>query len=364
MKGIKQRGNKLYFNHGDQRRAKSYTTPAKALDALRVIEGAILDGQITIENLVRKPVKAEKKNISFYIDLWLATGAKQTLKASTLEDNHAILKNHIKGTGLDAPTVDKITQLDVENFLLKKLKSRSNSTVTHIRNVLSGGFKTAIKDRTILTNPCHGFKISTKADACRKPKIEPLTAKEIQTLLSTFEKHCPGQHDLALLLARTGMRIGEAVALKWSDVNFNDRYITVERNFTRGRFETPKNGKTRNVDISKVLLAALRERKLKVQKESKFIFPSKGKLPVDPKNWRKRTFIPMLEKAELRKVRVHDLRHSYASLIIKATKNMHYAKEQLGHSSIKVTIDIYGHLLTPEGKEREVDILDNLANAN
>ncbi len=69
----------------------------------------------------------------------------------------------------------------------------------------------------------------------------------------------------------------------------------------------------------------------------------------------------MLKKAELRPVRVHDLRHSYASLLIQATKDLHYAKEQLGHSSIKVTADIYGHLLKPEGEERQVDVLDRLA---
>jgi integrase len=54
-------------------------------------------------------------------------------------------------------------------------------------------------------------------------------------------------------------------------------------------------------------------------------------------------------------------RRSYASLIIQITKDLHYAKEQLGLSSIKVTIDIYGHILTPEWEERTVDILDNLA---
>jgi integrase len=65
-----------------------------------------------------------------------------------------------------------------------------------------------------------------------------------------------------------------------------------------------------------------------------------------------------LEKAGLRESRIHDLRHTYASLLIQAGESLAYVRDQLGHHSIKVTVDVYGHL-APEGKKEAVDRLDD-----
>lgn len=364
MKGIKRNGKQINFNYGGKRKSKSYESPAKAQEALKELEDLITNGHTSVKDIVLHVKEKEIQTVSFYIQLWLEGSGKETLKRSTHDDYRGILKNHINKSDINRVSVDKVTPLDVENFLLAKLKTRANSTVTHIRNCLSGGFKLAIRDRAININPCHGFKISTKQDDKREPQPPPLSASEIEALLDTFKKHRPEYYDLVLLLVRAGLRIGEAVALKWGDINFGQRFITVQRNFTRGRIETTtKNGKNRKVDMTHQLVAVLQKRKLRLQKETTYVFQSKGEKPIDPSNWRDRVFNPMLKLSGLRRVRVHDLRHSYASLLIQGSKDMHYAKEQLGHSSIKVTIDIYGHILTPEGKERPVDILDNLAAA-
>jgi integrase len=80
--------------------------------------------------------------------------------------------------------------------------------------------------------------------------------------------------------------------------------------------------------------------------------------PLDKNSWRRRVFYKALEKAELRQIRVHDLRHSYASLLLEANESLAYIRDQLGHHSIKVTVDIYGHL-TPGGNKDAVDRLDD-----
>ena len=69
-----------------------------------------------------------------------------------------------------------------------------------------------------------------------------------------------------------------------------------------------------------------------------------NKQPLNEGNWRKRIFYKALQKAELRHIRIHELRHTYASLLLQAGESMMYVKEQLGHSSIKVSVDIYRHL--------------------
>ena len=83
-----------------------------------------------------------------------------------------------------------------------------------------------------------------------------------------------------------------------------------------------------------------------------------GKL-LDPHNWRNRIFNKALEKAGLRKIRIHDLRHTYASFLIQAGESLAYIRDQLGHSSIKMTVDIYGHL-APGGNKEAVDKLDDI----
>jgi integrase len=92
--------------------------------------------------------------------------------------------------------------------------------------------------------------------------VNPLSRKELTLLLKTFKKHYGKHYALALLLACTGMRIGEALALQWGDMDFNSRYIVVQRSITKkGKIETPKNDKSRRGDMSRQLTAVLLELK-------------------------------------------------------------------------------------------------------
>jgi integrase len=82
-----------------------------------------------------------------------------------------------------------------------------------------------------------------------------------------------------------------------------------------------------------------------VKSEDDLIFPNEAGKPLDPSNLRKRIFEPALRRAGLRKVRFHDLRHTYASLLIHQGEHPKYIQSQMGHSSISVTMDVYGHLM-------------------
>lgn len=165
------------------------------------------------------------------------------------------------------------------------------------------------------------------------------------------------------------MRAGEALALKWSDLDFNVRFIEVQRGLTKWGIEKPKSVKNRRVDMSKQLAEALldlrHERKEETLKKGwkempEWIFVNEeGKL-MDEGNWRKRIFNKALEKAGLRQVRVHNLRHSYAIALIQAGEPLPYIQRQLGHHSIKVTVDIYGKYMPTEKKEA-VDKLDDIS---
>ena len=79
---------------------------------------------------------------------------------------------------------------------------------------------------------------------------------------------------------------------------------------------------------------------------------------IDPENFRSRVWSKLLAKAGLRRIRIHDLRHTFASLLIQQGESLAYVKEQMGHHSIRVTVDVYGHLV-PGGNKAAVDRLDD-----
>jgi integrase len=129
----------------------------------------------------------------------------------------------------------------------------------------------------------------------------------------------------------------------------------------------PKSGKARRVDLPEVMVARLRTRKSICEAEavvtgreaSPWVFPAPSD-PSKPMNGafvRYKVWYRVLRRAGVRQVRVHDLRHTYASLLLEAGEPMLYVKEQLGHSTIQTTVDLYGHV--KPGKNREA--VDRLA---
>jgi integrase len=162
------------------------------------------------------------------------------------------------------------------------------------------------------------------------------------------------------------------IALHWEDVQFGEdaddpnRFIVVRRNYSLGEFTTTKNHRARRVDMShevRHILLDLRDRMAMKAFERgeefvpRLVFPSRDGGPWDGINIYHRHFLPCVEAAGLRRITFHALRHSYASHLIHAGASLAYVKEQIGHSSIQVTVDTYGHLV-PGADIAWVDKLD------
>lgn len=162
-----------------------------------------------------------------------------------------------------------------------------------------------------------------------------------------------------------GDRRIELLALQWQDVDWQGRFIEVRRNLTHWQLTKPKSGESRRVDMSRELAQTLKDLLLERQIDAGatgtevplWIFPSKTGGLLHPHNIRDRVFYGLLTKAKLRQVRFHDLRHTFASLLLQNGESPVYVKEQMGHSSIQVTVDCYGHLI-PGGNKQAVDRLD------
>lgn len=201
-------------------------------------------------------------------------------------------------------------------------------------------------------------------DKVKKLKIETkemraLNCDEVMKLLELCKKHNYDFYPMLFTAIFTGMRKGELLALSWDKVNWVKNEISIDRNIYKGEFVTPKTkASVRKIKMSKELVLVLKEWKLK-SKSNNFVFANEAGNSIHPRNLVRRKFEPLVKRAGLGHVRWHDLRHTYASLLISKNAPIKFIQTQLGHSSIKMTMDRYGHLL-PETCEQGINALDEL----
>ena len=371
----------------------------------RFIEAA--DDKDAAENRLAEVIKTGKQGASKrrtfeeYGSWWLENCAKSVIKESTYQEYEAVLKNHVYPLLGSKPFVKVNRTMIRELIAVKKKEGLSQSTIRNVMAPVRGMFFQAIEEGCAHLNPASRIgKLNKRAKDEPRKKINPLTREEIQTMLQTASERTPHYYPLFLCAARTGIREGELVSLKGIDLDFNDRFIHVQRNLSRGKISVTKNGKDRKVDMSAQLAEvlndmlskrraeALRREMEKPSEERRdaasvvnevmedWLFQTlvmtrselakrrrpdaevRGGSQLDPSNLRK-VFNRLLTDAKLRRVRFHDLRHSFASLLLQNGESPTYVKEQMGHSSINVTVDIYGHLV-PGGNRQAVDRLDDI----
>lgn len=131
-------------------------------------------------------------------------------------------------------------------------------TIVSLLAPMRGMYNQAIEDDDVQRNPAARMGKFNKKEG-GKPPINSLTREEVQTMLDKAETDYAHYYPLFLCAPRAGLREGELIALKGIDLDFNGRFIDVQRNCSRGKIPTPKNGKTRRVDMSKKLAAVLND---------------------------------------------------------------------------------------------------------
>lgn len=306
-----------------------------------------------------------------YAKRWMASHVKPNLKPSTVESYEVILRLHLLPRFGRLP-LDGLTRKVVKSYLdgLVSQGRLSRNTIKNIFASLRALLSQAVEDDLLPSNPA--IRLG-RFNRCQGDDWKPdfLTEEEAARLLQTAKELRPERYPLFLTALRTGMRLGELLALEWDDVQFgaseedSNRYILVRHNFTHGQFTNPKSRKERRVDLNRELrqvLTELRDRRMLAAmqhgKENirRLVFPSQTGGPLDSRNVYHRDFLPCLKAAGLRRVTWHSLRHSFASHLIRSGASLAYVKEQMGHSSIQVTVDIYGHL-APGGDIKWIDRL-------
>lgn len=264
----------------------------------------------------------------------------------------------------------EITRQDLKQLIADKRNSGlSWSSVKNIIILLREMLNHAIEDGLLVANPATRIGRFNKKPAERRQNINPLTREELRLFLDMARQYTLRYYPFLLALARTGLRLGEALALQWGDIDWHGHFMEIQRAYCHRsrRIQSPKNGKTRRVDMSQQLTDTLKAFLVERKKDTLLngwgevpllVFVSERGTILDGDHIRRRAFRTVLKKAGLRHIRIHDLRHTFASLLIQNGESLAYVKEQMGHHSIQVTVDTYGHLV-PGGNRQAVDKLDD-----
>ncbi|HPJ68351.1 MAG TPA: tyrosine-type recombinase/integrase [Desulfobacteraceae bacterium] len=328
----------VFVDHRGKRKAKKIGTDKKfAIDIAKKIEAKLTLGDLNINEFNKKcPTLKE------YARKWLAMPHKR--REGTQANYTLSLEKHVLPVIGDKELKD-IKQKDLKEFFNNlQIKGMATNNFKNIKAPLNQIFKEAVTDEIIQQNPLTGMTFSNK----RNIKIQPLTEEQAIILLDQIREYDITLYPHFLTLLSTGVRIGELCGLKWGDIDFDNRFLTVERQVSRGQINPTKNGKSRKIDMPTHLVETLKVLKTERKKDSlkngrpfcDWVFTFNGRDPITTRMI-KIALDTCLEKAELPHMRVHDLRHSYATIRIVKGDNIADVSYQMGHSSINITIDTY-----------------------
>jgi len=359
MACIKKRRGKWVVDYRDTSGKRHWIT----------VDGGREDAELELARIVGTGKKSVNRKTSFseWADEWLNGEAKGRLKHSTFLEYKAAISNHL-APYFGNKRFHKVSRQDVLNFITKKKEgSLSRSTIKNLIAPLRAMYYDAIIDNGAMFNPA--VKLGKHLPDKDTTKIEPnpLNEEEVRHLLATVRERLPEYYPVFLCAARAGLRLGELIALRWEQIDFHSRFILVNYNFSRGEFTSPKSKKSRKVDMSQqladVLRSLLRTRKTEALKNGtgevpELIFLTSVGTHLDGTTFAKRIFHRALSLAELRRVKFHSLRHSFASLLVAKGYDLNFIKGQLGHHSITLTVDTYSHRMD-ENDRSAIDSLDD-----
>ena len=210
------------------------------------------------------------------------------------------------------------------------------------------------------------FNPASKVDPpkVRPEEVTPLDAEQARRFL--HGAHGDKFEALYVLSLTTGLRMGEALGLRWSDVDLDAGTLRVTRQLQRMReggglvFGEPKNASRRTVDLPQRAVEALRSHRKRQMEEqlrvgsswqdNGLVFATGKGTPLDAQNIINRHFKPLLRHAGLPDIRWHDLRHTCATLLLSRGTHPTYVQKLLGHASVQLTLDRYSHWMPSMGK--------------
>ena len=282
--------------------------------------------------------------IAEWSDRWMAT--RLHIRDSTRERDETYLRSLIL-PHLGTRRLSDITRQDIQSWIAELAEEGyAPATIQLAYGLVSMAFNAAVDDALIQRTPCSGVNLPRRIETEKRF----LSVDELHHLADTIDPH---YRTLVLTAGYTGARFGELAALQPRDLDLSRRRVTITRSLAEVRSiitETePKTAASkRSITIPQAVvddLAAHLDQHATGRTDRVFTAPQGGALR--RRSFRKRFWLPAVDESVGQPMRFHDLRHTHAALLIAANTHPKLLQSRLGHTSIKTTLDIYGHLYEP-----------------
>ncbi len=340
----------------------------------RTIHGTKKDAERYLTATLREKdlgifVEPARMSLNAYLDTWLETAAKPRLRPRTFEDYKWLFAKYVRPT-LGDRSLDRIVPLDIQGLYTGMLqRGLTARTVRYVHTALSSALKQAVRWRMLSQNP------GSTVELPRRVRREMQALSQDEVVLFQKAARADARGIIFTFLLASLMRPSEALALQWKDVNLAKGSVEVRRTLVRLRqswhFAEPKTTRSRRtIPLPDTMTRDLREqrrlqavRRLRLgsgYEDHDLVFATDDGRPLDLHNLTNRNFKSILKAAGLpQSVRIYDLRHTCATLLLAAGENAKVVSERLGHAGITLTLDTYAHVL-PTMQKQAAERLETL----
>ena len=315
-------------------------------------------------------VAPNRVTVGEHMATWLDGLRKEPSTVASYRKNVRLhVEPHIGALRLEQLTGTRLTKLYHELEESGRVDGKgglSARTVRYVHTIIHAGLRAAVRDGLLSTNPADKAD-PPSAKAAASPEMHPWTVEELRAFL---DQRAQAGDELLIawsLLVSTGMRRGEALALRWGDVDFDGSRLSVRRSATivkrKGEGEeiiigTPKSGKARTVDLDPGTLATLKAHKaaqgtlaLAFARDDAYVLGNLDGSVRHPERFSRKFVAAVIEARKalgedvLSTIRLHDLRHTHATLLLRDGEAVKVVSERLGHANAMITLGVYAHVM-------------------
>lgn len=332
----------------------------------KTVHGTKTDAQKVLNKMLREQdlgtlIEPSRQTLSDYLKHWLDASVKPRVREATHREYKRTLERYIKDP-LGSHRLSQISSVDIQSVYSEMHGRGLGASVQYTHTVLRMALEQAVKWQLIARNPADHVDVPRRKS---KRKMRALSQEEVDRFLAATES--TEWHVLFETLIGTGLRPSEALALRWTDLDLATGRMSVKRRIRRvGKkwdIDAPKTPSSRRtIVIPHGLTTSLSQHLDQVRENGspELVFCSVDGDPLKQRSVVRHGFKPALERAGLPKaVRLYDLRHTHATLLLLAGVHPKVVAERLGHSNIRTTLDTYSHVL-PSMQQDAAEKLDAL----
>jgi len=286
---------------------------------------------------------------------------KNNIRSSTWSVYEGHTRNHFDD--LDNFLINKITTARIEKYITDRQTAKMNiSTLRKLLVSIGQIMQYAVRHKYIDHNPVREAERPKDQGEAQEEKNRILTLPEIKNFIEAVADL--KYQTLFKLAIFSGARQGEILGLKWSDIIWAESQIHIQRTYNNDNwYDTKTKTSNRKIDIGPSTIKMLREWKMaSIPGKLNLVFSTKTGNPINHNNMVKKYFVPALEAGNIKRIRFHDLRHTYASLLIEQGENIKYIQNQLGHASPTITLNVYAHLMKSTNQASACRLEDTILN--